>query len=113
MPLNVLHRIASLLRIHLGIDDDAEGDRDTAKAREKQQTAAERFHSFREMRSAAWHQRRDQVAQTFLDRFVRQNVAEIDEIPYEERLDAIVHPAAERAIYLELDHHIQSMEMNR
>ncbi|KAI7934303.1 hypothetical protein MJO28_017204, partial [Puccinia striiformis f. sp. tritici] len=78
----------------------------------KHQTAAEQFHSFREIRSAAWHNRRDEVAQSFLDRFVRQNVAEIDEIPYEETLEPIILPSAERAIYLELDHHLQSFDMN-
>ncbi|KAH9824209.1 hypothetical protein DFH28DRAFT_1216462 [Melampsora americana] len=104
--------IARLLHVHLGIDDDGEGTKEIAKAFTKQQTAAEQFHSFREIRSAAWHQRRDEVAQAFLDRFVRQNVAEIDEIPYEERIEPITLPSAERAIYLELDHHLQSFDMN-
>ncbi|KAG0146890.1 hypothetical protein CROQUDRAFT_656689 [Cronartium quercuum f. sp. fusiforme G11] len=101
--------IARLLHIHLGIDDDGE---DMTRSFVKQQTAAEQFHSFREIRSAAWHHRRDEVAQTFLDRFVRQNVAEIDEIPYEEGIEPITLPSAERAIYLELDHHLQSFDMN-
>ncbi|MBW0476709.1 hypothetical protein O181_016424 [Austropuccinia psidii MF-1] len=104
--------IARLLHIHLGIDDDGEGPKEVIKSIVKQQTAAEQFHSFREIRSAAWHARRDEVAQTFLDKFVRQNVAEIDEIPYEETLEPITLPSAERAIYLELDHHLQSFDMN-
>ncbi|EGG01261.1 uncharacterized protein MELLADRAFT_79036 [Melampsora larici-populina 98AG31] len=104
--------IARLLHVHLGIDDDGEGTKEIAKAFTKQQTAAEQFHSFREIRSTAWHHRRDEVAQAFLDRFVRQNVAEIDEIPYEERIEPITLPSAERAIYLELDHHLQSFDMN-
>jgi hypothetical protein len=105
-------RIARLLHIHLGIDDDGEGPKEIVKSITKHQTAAEQFHSFREIRSAAWHNRRDEVAQSFLDRFVRQNVAEIDEIAYEETLEPIVLPSAERAIYLELDHHLQSFDMN-
>ena len=105
-------RIARLLHIHLGIDDDGEGPKEIVKSITKHQTAAEQFHSFREIRSAAWHNRRDEVAQSFLDRFVRQNVAEIDEIPYEETLEPITLPSAERAIYLELDHHLQSFDMN-
>lgn len=48
----------------------------------------------------------------FLDRFVRQNIAEIDEIPTEEHIVQINLPPAERAIYLELDHHIQALELN-
>lgn len=104
--------IARLLHIHLGIDDDGEGPKEIVKSITKHQTAAEQFHSFREIRSAAWHHRRDEVAQSFLDRFVRQNVAEIDEIPYEETLEPINLPSAERAIYLELDHHLQSFDMN-
>ncbi|POW22441.1 hypothetical protein PSHT_01345 [Puccinia striiformis] len=104
--------IARLLHIHLGIDDDGEGPKEIVKSITKHQTAAEQFHSFREIRSAAWHNRRDEVAQSFLDRFVRQNVAEIDEIPYEETLEPIILPSAERAIYLELDHHLQSFDMN-
>ncbi|KAA1132444.1 hypothetical protein PGTUg99_009453 [Puccinia graminis f. sp. tritici] len=104
--------IARLLHIHLGIDDDGEGPKEIVKSITKHQTAAEQFHSFREIRSAAWHNRRDEVAQSFLDRFVRQNVAEIDEIAYEETLEPIILPSAERAIYLELDHHLQSFDMN-
>ncbi|PLW39290.1 hypothetical protein PCASD_05314 [Puccinia coronata f. sp. avenae] len=104
--------IARLLHIHLGIDDDGEGPKEIVKSITKHQTAAEQFHSFREIRSAAWHNRRDEVAQSFLDRFVRQNVAEIDEIQYEETLEPIILPSAERAIYLELDHHLQSFDMN-
>lgn len=64
------------------------------------------------MRTAAWHKRRDEVAQSFLDKFVRQNVAEIDEIPCEISIDVIGLPAPERAIYLELEHHIMSLDMN-
>jgi hypothetical protein len=55
--------------------------------------------------------RRFGIAQAFLDRFVRQNVAEIDEIPFESHRVNIALPAAERAVYLELEHHLQAMEM--
>ncbi|KAI7944694.1 hypothetical protein MJO28_010389 [Puccinia striiformis f. sp. tritici] len=75
--------IARLLHIHLGIDDDGEGPKEIVKSITKHQTAAE-----------------------------QQNVAEIDEIPYEETLEPIILPSAERAIYLELDHHLQSFDMN-
>jgi hypothetical protein len=51
------------------------------------------------------------VAQGFLDRFVRQNIAEIDEIRSEEIPVEINLRPAERAIYLELDHYLQAMDM--
>lgn len=41
-----------------------------------------------------------------------QNIAEIDEIPWKEKENLSVLPAAERAIYLELEHHLQALDMN-
>lgn len=40
-----------------------------------------------------------------------QNIAEIDEIPWTEKIERITLPAAERAIYLELDHHLRALDM--
>jgi hypothetical protein len=40
-----------------------------------------------------------------------QNIAEIDEIPWTEKKMEIVLPAAERAIYLELEHHLRALDM--
>ena len=102
--------IADFLHVHLGVDDDTEGTAETTKRRQKGQTAAEAFHSFREIHTASWHAARYDVAQRFLDTFVRQNVAEIGEIHSEERVVSITLPAAEHAIYLELDHHIHSLQ---
>jgi hypothetical protein len=42
---------------------------------------------------------------------VRQNIAEIDEIPWTEKTVEVVLPAAERAIYLELEHHLRALDM--
>jgi hypothetical protein len=53
---------------------------------------------YMEVRSLQWHERRHELAQSFLDRFVRQNVAEIDEIPYEEHEFCLHLPPAERAV---------------
>ncbi|KAI9683648.1 MAG: hypothetical protein M1829_004953 [Trizodia sp. TS-e1964] len=105
--------ISTFLGIHLGIDDDTVGvmKAKNIKQMQKDRTATENFQSFREIRSVAWHQNRDQVAQRFLNQFVRQNIAEIDEIPFEEHLKPIVLPAAERAIYLELQHFLQGQDM--
>jgi hypothetical protein len=64
--------IAAFLNLHLGVDDDAEGTTEEVKSRIQDKTAAEAFHSFREVRSAYWHIARDEIAQRFLDTFVRQ-----------------------------------------
>ena len=51
-------------------------------------------------------------AQNFLNRFVRQNVAEIDEIKAKEYIWHTRVTPAERAVYLELKHHLEAMDMN-
>lgn len=43
---------------------------------------------------------------------MRQNLAEIDEIPWSEEIVKVELPAAERAIYLELEHHLQAIDMS-
>lgn len=106
-----LKTIAAFLNIHLGVDDDGEGQSVEVKKRRREQTAVERFHSFREVHSLEWHTHRHTVGQAFLDQFVRQNIAEIDEIPWTEKVEPIVLPAAERAIYLELEHHLRALDM--
>ena len=56
--------IASVLHVHLG--------KSAPKTQnEKRSSAAEMFHSYREMHSPHWHKWRNEVAQQFLDRFVR------------------------------------------
>ena len=57
-----------------------------------------------------WHERRHRLGQVFLDRFVRQNIAEIDEIAFEEHKVYIDLPAVERAIYLELETVLESLD---
>ncbi|BFZ58826.1 hypothetical protein PYCC9005_005891 [Savitreella phatthalungensis] len=95
--------ISVFLGINLGVDD-------VKPARDSTQT--EKFHSFREVKSSAWHLSRYRQAERFLRKFVRQNKAEIDEIPSVELRHEIILPAAERAIYLELLHHLQALDMN-
>ncbi|KAK7025211.1 helicase C-terminal domain-containing protein [Favolaschia claudopus] len=106
-----LKTISAFLGIHLGIDDDGEGQSVEVKKRRRELTDAEKFHSFREVHSMEWHAHRHQLGQVFLDRFVRQNVPEIDEIPFTEHVEYITLPAAERAIYLELEHHLRALDM--
>ncbi|KAI0766086.1 hypothetical protein BC629DRAFT_1540090 [Irpex lacteus] len=104
-----LKTISAFLNIHLGVNDDGEGE--SAKKRKREQTDVEKFHSFREVHSLEWHAHRHELGQAFLNQFVRQNIAEIDEIPCTHMIEKIVLPAAERAIYLELDHHLKALDM--
>ncbi|PPQ98930.1 hypothetical protein CVT24_003557 [Panaeolus cyanescens] len=106
-----LKTIAAFLNIHLGVDDDGEGQSVEVKKRRREQTNVERFHSFREVHSPQWHAHRSSLGQAFLDQFVRQNIAEIDEIPWNNNFETVILPAAERAIYLELEHHLRSLDM--
>ena len=78
----------------------------------RENTGVESLSQFMDRKSMQWHERRHGLAQTFLDRFVRQNIAEIDEIPYEEHDIVLELPPVERAIYLELETHLQSLDMN-
>ena len=105
--------MASLLGIHLGIDEAQAiaSDSKEFKALQKDMTPSEKFQARMEVRTAAWHERRHHLAQQFMDRYVRQNIAEIDEIIAEEHIEKILLTPAERAVYLELDHHLQAMEM--
>ncbi|THV02481.1 hypothetical protein K435DRAFT_749158 [Dendrothele bispora CBS 962.96] len=106
-----LKTISAFLGIHLGIDDDAEGSLQEMRKRRSQQTDVEKFHSFREVHSLEWHAHRHELGQKFLDQFVRQNIAEIDEIPWTQKIVEVKLPAAERAIYLELEHYLRALEM--
>jgi hypothetical protein len=85
-----LKTIAAFLNIHLGVDDDGEGQSAEVKKRRREQTgeflvqqcflfikidyitAVEKFHSFREVHSLEWHANRQKLGQRFLDQFVRQ-----------------------------------------
>lgn len=49
------------------------------------------------------------MLQLFLDRFVRQNIAEIDEIKSEEKIKRVILTPAEHAVYMELEHHLRSV----
>lgn len=64
-----------------------------------------------ESHSPEWHRRRFDVAQRFLDQFMRKNVPEIDEIPQQNHFTLLPLPPAERAVYLELEHHLEALEM--
>ncbi|KAL2800195.1 hypothetical protein BJX66DRAFT_350936 [Aspergillus keveii] len=115
-PLNDfadVNTIAPFLGVHLGIDDDGDihSQNRRLKSLHRQRSEAETFQSFQSTRSEAWHRRRHEVAQIFLDRFARRNVAEIDEIPSTEHIILVEQSPAEKVVYLEL--YKQLMTYNR
>lgn len=77
--------LSNLLNVHLGIDEALPGTKNRGKLKGNENTAAECFANFMEVKSIQWHERRRAKAQDFLNAFVRQNIAEIDEIPGEEK----------------------------
>ncbi|KAJ3136566.1 hypothetical protein HK100_001549 [Physocladia obscura] len=109
---NDIKSVAVFLGVHLGVDDESEFSGQKAKSRKKEATSVEQFHAFREVHTTEWHARRHSLAQIFLNQFVRQNIAEIDEIFSEQVFCKVELPPAERAIYLELEHHLQALDMN-
>ncbi|KAK2762854.1 hypothetical protein FQN54_001029 [Arachnomyces sp. PD_36] len=106
--------ISPFLGINLGIDDYGSGKHENTRLKEIQQSRsdAEHFHSFKAPHSAAWHRRRHGIAQRFLDQFMRQNSAEIDEIPMTEHFCPVILSSAERAIYIELYIQLMSQKLN-
>lgn len=103
--------LAGLLGIHLGVDEPVPGTK-MSKKDNAESTGLEAMANFAETQSFYWHERRHRKAQEFLDRFVRQNIAEIDEIPYQEHEELVQLSSAERAIYLELETVLRALEMN-
>ncbi|KAI9724728.1 MAG: hypothetical protein M1812_000003 [Candelaria pacifica] len=108
-----IKNIARFLKINLGKDDDSVGvTRSTnIKEMERERTDVEKFRSFQELHSPDWHQHRHEVAQHFLDRFARQNFAEIDAIPSEEFYHPYHLTSAERGLYLELHSLLMAQDM--
>lgn len=107
--------LAALLGVHLGVDETIPGTKLGGRGRRafgRESTGLESLSVYLETRSMQWHEHRHEIAQRFLDRFVRQNKAEHDEIPCVEHRITVDLPAAERAIYLELETHLKSLEMN-
>ncbi len=97
-------RMSNMLGINLGIDDFTTGvmNAQNIKLLTKDMTSGEEFRTFKQKQSFAWHQNRHQLAQRFLNTFVRQNIADIEAIDGATHHIPITLPAAERAIYIEL-----------
>jgi hypothetical protein len=95
--------IARYLGLHLGVDDDGDCDKLSQNKRlrniRKNHTAVEAFQMYQAPRSNAWYKNRRLHAQTFLDRFARQNIAKIKHIELRTSLDIIDQTPAEKAAY--------------
>ena len=102
-----VNETAQWLGLRLGSADAT----DLTKSERLSLTAVERFQFFRDVHTPAWYAERHATAQQFLDLFVRQNIAEIDEIPWREQAVRIALPAAERALYVELQNHLEALDM--
>ncbi|KAJ5676207.1 hypothetical protein N7462_009104 [Penicillium macrosclerotiorum] len=93
--------IAQHLKVHLGIDEDGDvpsGNLRLKKARSNL-TAMEAFQLYQPPRSASWYQNRHTHAQSFLDRFARQNFADTSQLPVEFHLVLSNLSNSERDLY--------------
>lgn len=110
---NDVKEMASLIGVHLGIDDDTRtsmSQKDITRFR-NERTAAETFRAFNESRSPTWYEQRQELGQTFLDCFVRKNVAEIGEIPFQDHLLPVHLGSLERPIYADIHEHVLGANM--
>ncbi|EFE36108.1 SNF2 family helicase, putative [Trichophyton benhamiae CBS 112371] len=107
-PLNNFADVKSFspfLGINLGIDED-----DGRKVENERLRTIQRERTVTR-RSTVWHERRHQVAQGFLDQFMRKNIPDIDDIPWTEHIIGVSLSAAERAVYLELFMQLMSQNL--
>lgn len=106
-------RFAAFLGVSLGIDWDAPGvmTHENSKQLRKEKTKFELFEAFKDKRSPAWHERRHNHAQAFLDTFARQNFAEIGDVKCYEVLRPVNLALDHRAIYEELSSHLRGRAM--
>ncbi|PGH01037.1 hypothetical protein GX51_05473 [Blastomyces parvus] len=115
-PLNDFADVKSFspfLGITLGVDDEEgrETENERPRAIQRDLTDAEQFQPFVTRHSAAWHRRRHNVAQSFLDQFMRKNTPGIDEIPWTEHICPVILAPQERAAYLELFMQLMSQNL--
>ncbi|KAI5288949.1 hypothetical protein KEM54_004637 [Ascosphaera aggregata] len=114
-PLNDFADVKSFspfLDVALGEDEDISGKPENERLRvmQRERTEAEQFRPFITRHSAAWHKRRHEVAQGFLDRFMRKNIPLFDEIPWTEHICGVTMSPTERGSYLET--YMQMMSAN-
>ena len=107
-------QIAGLLGIRLRIGSDTARvmAQRNIRALRKDVTDFERFDAMREVASDCMHERIHEVAQDFLDAFVRQNIMDGDEMTYDDYLIPVTLDMAHQAAYTELSQQLASQDMN-
>lgn len=105
--------MAGFVDIKLGSDAPAplKGGRGSFRGLDRELTNGEFFRSLMEQPSFAWHAQRHEKAKEFMDRFLRQNIAEVDEIPFHSHKLLHTLSPSELALYLELESHLQATEV--
>ncbi|KAJ5921180.1 C-5 cytosine methyltransferase [Penicillium verhagenii] len=102
--------IARYLGLHLGVDDDMDvpSNNERLKLTKRNQTSVEKFMAYQVPHSNDWYQNRYRHAQHFLDRFARQNFAEIGNIPAQVHATLSTQFENERSSYIGLRDRLQS-----
>jgi len=77
----------------------------------KRASPVQAFEYFCERTSAHWHAERAAVARNFLGTFVRQNTADLGEIPCTWHTVPLLLPPDERSLYSELEGHLVALDL--
>ena len=106
-------QIADLLNIPLRIGSDSAQVMAARNVRSlrKEMSDFERFDTMREVPSDCMHARIHEIAQSFLDRFVCQNVSDF-EMTYDDNLVPVTLDVDHQAAYTELSQQLASQDMN-
>jgi site-specific DNA-cytosine methylase/superfamily II DNA or RNA helicase len=107
-------QIADLLGVPLRIGSDSGrtmAERNLRTVR-KEMTDFERFDAMREVPSDSMNARIHEIAQSFLDTFVRRNVMDFEEMIYDDHLVPVTLDVDHQAAYTELSQQLASQEMN-
>jgi len=106
-------KMTYLIGVKLRIGENAPGalSQRNMKKLLDEKTDFEQFQTFRSAPTMAVTKRTYQLAQDFLDSFVRQNILEFDDYPYEDHLVTINLTVPHRLVYTELSQHLNSADM--
>lgn len=105
--------MADLIGVTLRVSENAPGALSTGNLKKilDEKTDFEQFQTFRTASSLIVTKRTYELAQRFLDAFVRQNILEFDDFPYHDHLVPASLTQAHRLVYTELSQHLNSADM--
>jgi SNF2 family DNA or RNA helicase len=98
--------MAELVGVKLGTHDYVSMPADVFKKAIADMTATEKFLVYEPPPSPMWVKRRDDVAQLFLSRFLRQDQALYRDIETEKTIVLVRQSAAERAAYIDVEYQL-------